>query len=489
VRATQDGGQMVNNLRITSTTRRTAASASPTPSTALEEAVAYLKDQLGDRASVTRSAREQHSHGEGLDASFAPDIVVWPQSKEEVCDVLRCCHRLGIPVIPFGAGSSLEGHVSAPYGGVCVDVSRMDSVLALHAEDGDCVVQPGVTREGLNAFLKGTGLFFPVDPGANATIGGMVSTRASGTTTLRYGSMTHNVMALEVALADGQLIRLGTRARKSSAGYDLVRLLIGAEGTLGIITEITLRLHPLPEAVAAASVAFPTLRDAIATVTELSMTGLPFARIEFLDEHQIRACNRHSKLGLAEMPTLFLEFHGNGSAVKEQSELAQEVANSHGGVAFQWAMQPEDRSLLWRARHMSYFAALALRPGCSNIIADVCVPVSALADCVGRAREEIDKAGLMAPILGHVGDGNFHVIFLPMPDAPEELAAVERVYGGIVAHALSLGGTCTGEHGIGLGKKVKLLDECGQEVVSLMESIKRVWDPKGILNPGKIFGP
>jgi D-lactate dehydrogenase (cytochrome) len=456
--------------------------------TALQEAVAYLKERLGERATLSQAVRDHHSRGEGLGVRFAPDIVVWPQSKEEVCDVLRCCHRLGVPVIPFGAGSSLEGHVSAPYGGVCVDVSRMDDVLALHAEDGDCVVQPGVTREALNTFLKGTGLFFPVDPGANATIGGMVSTRASGTTTMRYGSMTHNVMALEVALADGRLIRLGTRARKSSAGYDLVHLMIGAEGTLGIVTEITLRLHPLPEAVAAASVAFPTLRDAIATVTDLSMTGLPFARIEFLDEHQMRACNQHSKLGLAEMPTLFFEFHGSDSSVKEQSELAQAVADTHGGVAFQWATRPEDRSLLWRARHMSYFAALALRPGSANVIADVCVPVSALAECVAEARDRIDAAGLVAPILGHVGDGNFHVIFLPMPDAPEELAAVDRVYGGIVAHALSLGGTCTGEHGIGLGKKAKLLDESGMDVVSLMESIKRVWDPKGILNPGKIFG-
>jgi D-lactate dehydrogenase (cytochrome) len=477
---------MVINPKSRSAETRRHANPAPT---SIQEAAAYLKQLLGERASVAKSVREQHAHGEGLGVSFPPDIVVWPQTKEEVCDILRCCHRLGVPVIPFGAGSSLEGHVAAPHGGVCVDVSRMDSVLALHAEDGDCVVQPGVTREGLNTFLKGTGFFFPVDPGANATIGGMVSTRASGTTTLRYGSMTHNVLALEVALADGRLIRVGTRARKSSAGYDLVHLLIGAEGTLGIITEITLRLHPLPQAVAAASVAFPTLSDAIATVTELSMTGLPFARIEFLDEHQIRACNQHSNLELVEMPTLFLEFHGNDSAVREQSELAQEVANNHGGVDFVWATHPEDRSLLWRARHMAYYAALALRPGCANVVADVCVPVSALAECVGRAREEIDRAGLLAPILGHVGDGNFHIIFLPMPDATEELAAVDRVYSGIVAHSLALGGTCTGEHGIGLGKKSKLTDEYGEVVVALMQSIKKVWDPKGILNPGKIFGP
>jgi D-lactate dehydrogenase (cytochrome) len=304
---------------------------------------------------------------------------------------------------------------------------------------------------------------------------------------MRYGSMTHNVMALEVALADGRLIRLGTRARKSSAGYDLVHLLIGAEGTLGIITEITLRLHPLPDAVAAASCAFPTLSDAIAAVTELTMTGLPFARIEFLDEHQIRACNVHSNLGLAELPTLFLEFHGSESAVAEQSAMAQEVAATHGGTGFAWATRTEDRSQLWRARHLAYFAALALKPGCSNIVADVCVPVSALAECVGRARSEIDKAGLVAPILGHVGDGNFHVIFLLNPDLPAEQEAVERVYGAMVSHALELGGTCTGEHGIGLGKKAKLRDQCGSDVVELMRAIKRAWDPKFILNPDKIF--
>jgi D-lactate dehydrogenase (cytochrome) len=454
---------------------------------AVERAVSSLKNLFGDRLSVSRAVRDQHGRGEGLALNLAPDAVVWPQNKDEVCAVLRCCHEHGVPVVAFGAGSSLEGHVSAPYGGICIDLSQMDAVLAINLEDSDCVVQPGIKREELNAHLKGTGLFFPVDPGANATIGGMVSTRASGTTTLRYGSMVHNVMSLEVALADGRLVRMGTRARKSSAGFDLVHLMVGSEGTLGIITEITLRLHPLPADVAAASCAFPELGAAVAAVTEMSMSGLPFARIEFVDEHQVRACNAYSKLGLAELPTLFLEFHGSESAVKEQAEMAQEICGGHGGIAFQWATRPEDRTQLWRARHLAYFAALALKPGCVSIVADVCVPMSALAECVQHARADIDREGLIAPILGHVGDGNFHVLFMPMPDAPEEHAAVDRVYAAMVARAHAAGGTCTGEHGIGLGKKSKLLDEYGPDVVALMRGIKQAWDPKSILNPGKIF--
>jgi D-lactate dehydrogenase (cytochrome) len=454
---------------------------------AVEQAVSRLKMRFDDRLSVARPVREQHARGEGLATSLAPDAVVWPETKAEVCEILKLCHELGVPVIAFGAGSSLEGHVSAPHGGICVDMSRMNAVLALHLEDGDCVVQPGITREDLNAQLKGTGLFFPVDPGANATIGGMVSTRASGTTTMRYGSMVHNVMALEVALADGRLVQLGTRARKSSAGFDLVHLMIGSEGVLGLITEITLRLHPLPVEVAAASCAFPTLAAAVDAVTELSMSGVPFARIEFLDEHQVRACNAYSKLGLTELPTLFLEFHGSETGVKEQAELAQEVAASHGGVEFKWATRPEDRTQLWKARHLSYFAALALKPGCISVVADVCVPMSALAEQVQAAREHIDREGLVAPILGHVGDGNFHVLFMPMPDRPQEQLAVDRIYAAMVERALLAGGTCTGEHGIGMGKKAKLLDQYGPEVVGLMRSIKTAWDPKGILNPGKIF--
>ncbi|HEX8613412.1 MAG TPA: FAD-linked oxidase C-terminal domain-containing protein [Telluria sp.] len=455
---------------------------------AIEQAIDWLQRHCGERVSVARAVRDQHARGEGLSTCLPPDVVVWPLDKHELCRILACCNELAVPVIAFGAGSSLEGHVSAPFGGVCIDLSRMNAVLEMHLDDSDVVVQPGITREDLNAHLKGSGLFFPVDPGANATIGGMVSTRASGTTTMRYGSMLHNVMALEVALADGRLIRVGTRARKSSAGYDLVHLLTGAEGTLGIITEITLRLHPLPAEVAAASCAFPTLADAVTAVTELSMSGVPFARIEFLDEHQVRACNLYSHLALPEMPTLFLEFHGTELAVREQAELAQEVAAGNGGVGFNWATRPEDRSQLWRARHMAYFAALALRPGCVSVVADVCVPMSALADCVARARAAIDAEGLVAPILGHIGDGNFHVLFMPMPGVAAEHEAVERVYSAMVAHALSVGGTCTGEHGVGMGKKSKLLAEFGADVVDLMQAIKGVWDPKGILNPGKIFG-
>ena len=449
--------------------------------------IAELQSRYGQRVSVNPSVRNQHAHGEGLAAHHAPDAVVWPESTDEICDILRRCDQHRVPLIAFGAGTSLEGHVSAPYGGICMDLSRMTAVLAVHAEDGDCVVQPGITREGLNAYLKDTGLFFSVDPGANATLGGMASTRASGTTTMRYGSMWHNVLALQVALADGSLMRFGTRARKSSAGYDLVRLMLGAEGTLGVITELTLRLHPQPAEIAAASCAFPTLDAAVAAVVELTMSGAPFARIEFLDEIQVRACNRHSKLDLLELPTLFLECHGSKVSVEEQTNTANEVATRHGGVDFRWALRPEDRSRLWRARHMAYFAALALRPGATSIIADVCVPLSALADNVAQARHDIEREGLVAPILGHVADGNFHVLFMPMPDSQSEMSAVSRVYESMVSRAHASEGTCTGEHGIGLGKKDKLLAEYGPAVVALMRAIKATWDPNGILNPGKVF--
>jgi D-lactate dehydrogenase (cytochrome) len=449
--------------------------------------IATLQARLPGRCSVNQSVREQHGRGEGIDARFAPDAVVWPVDEQEISEILRLCHAERVPVIAFGAGTSLEGHVCAPQGGICMDLSRMDEVLAVHAEDGDCVVRPGITREALNLHLKDTGLFFPVDPGANASIGGMASTRASGTTTMRYGSMWHNVLALEVALADGRLVRFGTRARKSSAGYDLVRLMLGAEGTLGIITELTLKLHPQPPAIAAASCAFPTLEAAVAAVTDMAMSGLPFARIEFLDEVQVAACNRYSKLDLLELPTLFFECHGSHASVEEQSAAARDIAVDHGGTDFRWALQPEDRSRLWRARHTAYFAAIASRPGSANIIGDVCVPMSALADNVAQARRDIDAAGLVAPILGHVADGNFHVIFMPMPDAPQEWAAVDRVYNAMLARARAAGGTCTGEHGIGLGKRKHLLAEFGPDVVGLMRQIKAAWDPHGILNPEKIF--
>jgi len=456
---------------------------------AVREVLSTLHDRFGSRLSTASAVRDQHARGEGIATSLPPDAVIWPVDKQEVSSILSICNAQRIPVIAFGAGTSLEGHVSAPHGGICMDLSRLNQVIAVHAGDAAVDVQPGITREDLNAYLRDTGLFFPVDPGANATIGGMISTRASGTTTMRYGSMWHNVMALEVAMADGRLVRFGNHARKSSAGLDLVRLMVGAEGTLGVITEATLRLHPLPSEVAAASCAFPALGDAIDAVTELMLSGVPFARVEFLDEIQVRACNRHSKLDLPEQPTLFIEFHASTPvALNEQVELAQGVCAEHGGVDFKWATRIEDRAQLWKARHMAYYAALALRPGCQNIVSDVCVPISALAENVARTREDIDREGLVAPILGHVGDGNFHVIFMPMPGAPAEHAAVERVYDAMSARAQAAGGTCTGEHGIGMGKKEKLVAEFGPDVVALMHSIKRAWDPNGILNPGKIFG-
>jgi D-lactate dehydrogenase (cytochrome) len=458
-------------------------------STAAEAVINALRERHGSRVSTAGAVREQHARGEGIATSLPPDGVFWPENAAEVSEALQLCHAQGVPVIAFGAGTSLEGHVSAPHGGLCIDLSRMTQVVAVHAEDAAVTVQPGITREELNAYLRDTGLFFPVDPGANATIGGMISTRASGTTTMRYGSMWHNVMALEVAMADGRRVRFGNHARKSSAGLDLVRLMVGAEGTLGVITEATLRLHPLPSEVAAASCAFPTLHQAVEAVSELMLSGVPFARVEFLDEHQVRACNLYSKLSLPEQPTLFIEFHGaSRAALQEQAESAQAVAADHGALDFKWTADAGERAQLWKARHMAYYAALALKPGCQNIVADVCVPISALAENVARAREDIDREGLVAPILGHVGDGNFHVIFMPMPGDSAEHAAIERVYDAMVERAQAAGGTCTGEHGIGMGKKAKLLAEFGPEVVELMHAIKRAWDPKAILNPGKIFG-
>ena len=449
--------------------------------------IKQLSERFGSRLSTGASVREQHGRGESLDPGMPPDAVVWPESTEEITEIVRTCAAAGVPIIPFGAGTSLEGHVSAPLGGICVDLSRMNKILAVNAEDMDCIVQPGVTREDLNAYLRETGLYFPVDPGANASIGGMVSTRASGTTTVMYGAMTHNVLALEAVLPDGRVMRCGTRARKSSAGYDLVRLMTGAEGTLGIISEITLRLRGYPEEIGAATCAFSTLRGAVDTVTQLLQLGAPMARMEFLDEVQIRACNKHSQLTLDELPTLFLEFHGTAASVAEQAERAQEVAAENGGKTFAWATRQEDRTHLWKARHSAYFAALTLRPGCVSVVADVCVPISALATAVETARADIDREGLHAPIVGHVGDGNFHVIFLLDPANAAERDRMDRVYDAMVTRANEAGGTCTGEHGIGMGKREKLVAEFGPEVVELMRAVKKAWDPNGIMNPGKLF--
>ena len=453
----------------------------------VQRAIEILGIRFDQRLSINATVREQHGRGEGYAALLPPDAVIWPHSTEEVSAILRTCNALNVPVIPYGAGTSLEGHVTAPRGGLCVDLSKMDQVLEVHDADADCVVQPGVTREGLNAYLRDSGLFFPVDPGANATIGGMISTRASGTTTVRYGTIAANVMALEVVLASGEVIRCGGRARKSSAGYDLVRLFTGAEGTLGIITEATLRLHGRPEAVASGVYSYTGLRGAVDAVVEVIQSGAPIARIEFLDEAQVRACNAYSKLSLPDAPTLFIEIHGTQMGVAEQIERVTAVAASHGGTLLDQATDSQLREDLWRARHRAYFAARALRPGSECVVADVCVPISGLAECVAQTRADIDREGLTAPIVGHVGDGNFHVLFLLAPGVDEEWARMERVYDSMIALAHRLGGTCTGEHGIGLGKRDKLVAEFGEPVVALMRDLKHAWDPRGILNPGKIF--
>ena len=460
---------------------------SPAARRRTQQAIEELKSWLAEKLSVAESVREQHSHGEASGCPYPPDAVVWPESTEEVSRIVAICAKYQIPVIAFGAGTSLEGHVSAPYGGVCIDLSRMNQVLDVRAEDSDCVVQPGVTREQLNSYLRDTGLFFPVDPGANASLGGMVSTRASGTTTIRYGAMTRNVLALQVVLADGRIVRVGTRAAKSSTGYDLVRLMVGAEGTLGIITEITLRLYGIPEAMTAAICSFPTLRGAVDTVVEIIQSGVSVARMEFLDEQQVRASNQYSKLTLPEQPTLFLEFHGTADSIDSQTARAEEIARSYGGANFQRASEQSERARLWKARHSAYFAGRAYRPGSECLIADVCVPISALADAVSQARADIDAAGLLALFVGHVGDGNFHVLFLLDPNVPEEARRAAQVYDAMIDRALAAGGTCTGEHGIGFGKRAKLVQEYGAEVIDLMRTIKRAWDPSGILNPGKIF--
>ncbi|MGH8278913.1 MAG: FAD-binding oxidoreductase [Gammaproteobacteria bacterium] len=458
-------------------------------SAALARVLAKLRANYGERCSINQATRDQHGHGEAFAPSSAPDAVVWPLATEEVCAIARLCNTEHVPLIAFGAGTSLEGHVNAPFGGVCLDLGRMHQVLAVHAADGDCVVQPGITRKALNTWLRDTGLYFPIDPGADASIGGMISTRASGTTTIQYGSIAHNVMALEVVLADGRVIRCGTRARKSSAGYDLVRLFTGAEGTLGIITEATVRLYSRPESVGSGVSAFPELRSAVDAVIELIQLGVPLARIEFLDAEQIEACNRYSKLELPIKPTLFLEFNGSQASVTEQSTRANEVLQSHGGEPLRWASDDAGRDVLWKARHNAYFATRALRPGWECIIADVCVPVSELPECVAAARQDINAAGLVATIVGHVGDGNFHVLFLIEPGNAAQRAAMERVYAAMIDQALAVHGTCTGEHGIGLGKRAKLVQQFGTDSIALMQAVKQAWDPRGILNPGKIFLP
>ncbi|MBL8670787.1 MAG: FAD-binding protein, partial [Alphaproteobacteria bacterium] len=390
-----------------------------------------------------------------------------------------------VPIVPYGTGTSLEGHVAALKGGVCIDVSQMNKVLRVGAEDLDVTVQPGVTRKQLNEHLRDKGLFFPIDPGADASLGGMTATRASGTNAVRYGTMRENVLSLQVVLADGRVIRTAKRAKKSAAGYDLTRLFVGSEGTLGVITEVTLKLYGIPEAISAAVCSFPTLAAAVDTVIQTIQAGVPIARIELLDEVQMRAVNGYSKLDYPEAPTLFFEFHGTASGVAEQIEMVEAIAGEKGGAGFRWANKPEERSRLWEARHKAYYAALSLRPGCKGWATDVCVPISRLAECILETKKDIQDSGLLAPIVGHVGDGNFHLSFLIDPNDPEEMRRAGAVNDKMVMRALSMDGTCTGEHGIGYGKIDLLQAELG-EGVSVMRQIKQALDPKGIMNPGKI---
>ena len=446
-----------------------------------------LRQLLGDRVSTGESVRAHHGRDESSFAPAPPDAVVFPQSTDEVAAIAKLCAAHDVPMIAFGIGSSLEGHVLAVRGGVSIDLSQMNRVLAVNAEDLDAIVQAGVTRKQLNEALRGTGLFFPLDPGADATLGGMAATRASGTNAVRYGTMRENTLALTVVLADGTVIRTGSRARKSSAGYDLTRLFVGSEGTLGIITEVTLRLHPQPEATSAATCQFPTVRDAVETVIQTIQLGVPIARCELLDAASIRAINRHSKLGLQEAPMLFFEFHGSPAGVKEQAETVQAIADEHRGMGFEWSATPEERSRLWAARHNAYFACLALRPSARVISTDVCVPISRLADCIAETEIEVQGSRLPIILLGHVGDGNFHLGINIDPASHAEIEEAEALNERLVARAIAMGGTSTGEHGIGMGKQAFLAAEHGEGAVATMRAVKRALDPKELMNPGKIF--
>ncbi|MFP3889030.1 FAD-linked oxidase C-terminal domain-containing protein [uncultured Ralstonia sp.] len=448
-----------------------------------------LRTRFGERLSTSDAVRAHHGRDESAYDPMLPDAVVFAQTTEDVAAVAKLCYEHEIPLIPYGAGSSLEGHLLAVAGGVSLDLSQMNRVLSVHPEDLTVTVEPGVTRKQLNTEIRETGLFFPIDPGADASIGGMCATRASGTNAVRYGTMRENVLNLTVVTADGRVIKTANRARKSSAGYDLTRLFIGSEGTLGIITEITLKLYPQPEAVSAAVCAFPSMGDAVSAVIDTIQMGVPIARVEFVDALAIRAINQYDKLTLPEMPTLFFEFHGSEHGVQEQAETVQQIAADHQGQGFEWATRPEDRSRLWNARHNAFFAFLQLKPGCRAVTTDVCVPISRLAECVVETEQDLIASALHlpAPIVGHVGDGNFHVALLIDPNKPEELAEAERINQRIVARAIAMDGTCTGEHGVGLHKMDFLVAEHGNDAIDLMRSVKQALDPKHILNPGKIF--
>ena len=463
-------------------------STSPTNSTSLKDpCLQELQKLLGERLSMSNSVREQHGRDESFHASAPPEAVAFVECNEEVAEIVRICVQYQKPIIPFGTGTSLEGHVAALHGGVCLDVSGMNQVLEVNENDLDCRVQAGVTRKELNQHLRNSGLFFPIDPGADASLGGMTATRASGTNAVRYGTMRENVLGLTVVTADGRIIRTGTRARKSSAGYDLTRLFVGSEGTLGIITEIQLRLYGVPEAISAAVCSFETMEGAVNTTISTIQMGIPVARIELLDEVQVDAINRYSDFDYALKPTLFFEFHGTEAWVKEQAEMVKEISTEEGGSDFQWSTREQEKQKLWEARHNAYYAGLALRPGSKGWATDVCVPISRLADCILETRSDIEESGLVVPLVGHVGDGNFHLLFLIDPEnEEEELKRYQPLNDRLVERALRMGGTCTGEHGIGSGK-IKYMEAEHGDSLDLMRQIKQAFDPDNLMNPGKML--
>jgi len=449
-------------------------------------ALAALAERFGEALSTAEAVRRHHATGVTAHATALPDAVLFARSTPDVQDAVRICHAHRCPVIPFGTGTSTEGQISAEQGGVTIDLSGMDRLLRASPEDGDCTVEAGMTRKTLNVALRDTGLFFPIDPGADASIGGMASTRASGTSAVRYGTMRDAVMSLRVVLSNGEVIETGTRARKSSAGYDLTRLFVGAEGTLGVVTEVTLRLAPIPEHVAVATCSFPTVGDAVSTVVAAIQAAVPLARAELLDQLQVRACNRYSKLDLPEAPTLFLEMHGTEASVHEQVATLGELAGERGGSGFRFATATEERSCLWQARHDVWWAALALRPGSQGVPTDLCVPISRLPDVIAAAEKDVGELGLIAPICGHVGDGNFHLCILSDPADPDETRRIAELNERLVRSAHAAGGTCTGEHGIGTGKKKYLAAERGPGM-AVLAAVKRSLDPRDIMNPGKIL--
>ena len=456
------------------------------PLTDTPAALAELGTLLGDRLTTATAVREHHGKDVSYHAGHPPDAVAYPADTGEVAAVVAICARHRLAMVPYGAGTSLEGHIAALHGGISIDLSGLDRIVAINAADMDAVVEAGVGRKTLNRQLRDTGLFFPIDPGADASLGGMAATRASGTNAVRYGTMRENVLGLTVVLADGRVIYTGGRARKSAAGYDLTRLFVGSEGTLGVITEVTLRLHGIPEAVSAATAAFGSIEDAVDTVILTIQSGVPVARIELLDALTVAAVNRYSKLDLKVAPTLFFEFHGSPAGVAEQAETVQAIAAQFGADDFAWTTRAEERSRMWRARHDAYFATLALKPGKQGIATDVCVPISRLADCIAETQADLAQATITAPLVGHVGDGNFHLVYLIDPDDPAEVAEAESLNQRMVARALAMGGTCTGEHGIGYGKLDFLEAEHGA-AVAVMRDIKRTLDPLNLMNPGKVI--